>query len=97
MIATDQEKIHKGWRGVAAQQADGADRASKRKAGGDRRSEAYRTKVDTQQNDVNLDQPDGNSRATALRRLRKDRLDLHARVMAGTPIPDRVSVITPEG
>jgi len=70
-------------RAAAAQQADGADQASKRKAGGDRRSEAYRTKVDTQQNDVNLDQPDGNSRATALRRLRKDRLDLHARVMNG--------------
>jgi hypothetical protein len=27
--------------------------------------------------------PDGNSRASALRRLRKDRPDLHARVLAG--------------
>ena len=57
---------------TAAQQADSADQASKRKAGRPRKT------VDTPKNDINSYRPDGTSRAHALRRLRQDRLDLHA-------------------
>ncbi len=46
--------------------------------GGDRRSDAINV------NNVNVDRPVGNSEAAALRRLRKDREDLHAEVLAGT-------------
>lgn len=39
--------------------------------------------VDDENNDVNTSRPTGNSVAAALRRLRKDRPDIHARVLAG--------------
>jgi len=59
---------------TAAQQADGADQASKRKAGRPQKT-LYNT-----ENDIQDFAPVGTSRAAALRRLRKDRPDLHARV-----------------
>jgi hypothetical protein len=53
--------------------------------GGDRRSEAF--KCDTPKRDIKLDQPHqpptGTSAAAAHRRLREQRPDLHARVLAG--------------
>jgi hypothetical protein len=60
--------------------------------GGDRRSEAYRErdaadrdriKLDNNGIGVKLDYPTGNSIAAALRRLRGQRPELHARVLAG--------------
>lgn len=54
--------------------------------GGDRRSEAW-IKNDNTKNDVNLEKPTGNSVAKALRRLRKDRPDIHARVLMGELSP----------
>jgi hypothetical protein len=54
------------------------DRELQRPPGGDKRS-----KEATSVNNVNVDRPQGNASATALRRLRKDRSDLHAKVIAG--------------
>jgi hypothetical protein len=55
------------------------DRALQRPDGGDHRSDEYKATVDN----VNGVRPTGNSEAAALRRLRKDRPDLHARVIKG--------------
>jgi len=51
---------------------DALDRATQRKHGGDR------SNVDN----VNVDRPTGNSEAATVRRLRKDRPDLHAQYLA---------------
>jgi hypothetical protein len=68
--------------GRRAREDNARDEANRRPSGGDHRSEAYRITVDTQENDVNSDRPTGNSVAQAHRRLRRDRPDLHARVLA---------------
>jgi hypothetical protein len=62
---------------------DARDRANQRPAGGDRRSEKYRTNLYAKNGGIQSEAPTGTSRAAALRRLRKDRPDIHARVMAG--------------
>lgn len=69
------------------QAVDAEDRENLRGPGGDHRSEAYRTTVDNNNADVNSDRPDGNTASYALRRLRKDRPDIHARVLAGELTP----------
>lgn len=65
-------------RAEAARRADELDLANQRPVGRPKRET-----VDDQKNDVNGYRPDGNSAEAALRRLRKDRTDLHARVLAG--------------
>jgi len=65
----------------AAQKADVADRANLRPRG--RPGNVYNEK-----SDVHISKrPSGNSRAAFLRRLRKDRPDIHARVLAGELSP----------
>lgn len=55
------------------------ERATERGPGGDKRSESYRkTIVDN----IHVGRPDGTSKSAALRRLRKERPDLHAQVLA---------------
>jgi hypothetical protein len=54
------------------------DKAMQRPHGGDRRSEEAKTNV----NNVNVGRPVGNATATALRKLRKDAPELHAKVLA---------------
>lgn len=54
--------------------------ATQRQQGGDRKSEDYQIKFDNIQLDPS---PTGTSESAALRRLRKDRPDLHERVLAG--------------
>lgn len=66
----------------AAQRDDAADRANLRRA--------HRTaeSVDNGGKDINTSgRPTGTSRAYALRRLREQRLDIHARVLAGEISP----------
>jgi hypothetical protein len=64
----------------SAQRDDAADRLSLRPA--------HRPKTVDNENDViNTSRPTGTSRAAALRRLRKDRPDIHARVLAGELSP----------
>ena len=66
----------------AAQRDDAADRANLRRA--------HRTaeSVDNRGKDINTSgRPTGTSRAYALRRLREQRLDIHARVLAGEISP----------
>ena len=53
------------------------DAAVQRQHGGGRKSD--RINVDN----VNVERPTGNSESAALRRLRKDRPDLHAQVLDG--------------
>jgi hypothetical protein len=61
----------------AAQRADAHDRANLRPRG--RPENVY-----SEKRDVHIsERPSGNSRAAFLRRLRKDRPDIHARVLAG--------------
>jgi hypothetical protein len=62
---------------------DDADRDNQRPAGGDHRSQEYRTNVYNENDDIHSDRPSGTSVEAALRRLRKDRPDLHTRVLAG--------------
>ena len=65
----------------AAQRADAADRANLRPPGRPKKN------VSITQNDRNISRPVGTTRAAALRRLRKDRPDIHARVLAGELSP----------
>ena len=65
----------------AAQKDDARDRANLRTGG--RPKTVYNEKGDVHSSD----RPSGNSRAAALRRLRKDRPDIHARVLAGELSP----------
>lgn len=65
------------------------DRALQRPAGGDRRSEDA---INGNNVPVDSGRPEGNGRAKALRRLRKDRPDLHERVIAGELSPHRAAV-----
>ena len=55
------------------------DRACQGKHGGDHRSQDAQSNVDN----VHVDRPSGNTESAALRRLRKDREDLHTRVLQG--------------
>lgn len=57
---------------------DALDRAVQRPNGGDRKSDKAKIRF----NNVKTDPPAGNSESAALRRLRKDRPDLHTRVLA---------------
>lgn len=57
------------------------DRALQRPHGGDRKSEAAKAKINV--DNVNVERPTGNSAEQAIRRLRRHRPDIHARVMAG--------------
>lgn len=55
------------------------EKATQRASGGDKRSESYQqTIVDN----IHNERPSGTSESAALRRLRKDRPDLHAQVLA---------------
>jgi len=54
------------------------DQAMKRPRGGDNRTQDTPTNVDN----INIGRPDGTSAQHAIRRLRKDRPDLHAQVLA---------------
>jgi hypothetical protein len=65
------------------QKLDQEDRQNQRPWGGDHKSEIYRINLYTNQNALQADFPSGNSVKAALRRLRKDRPDIHARVLAG--------------
>jgi hypothetical protein len=65
-------------RAARYQDVDKKDRANQR-PGGRPKDQT----VNTENDDVNSLRPVGNSAATALRRLRKDRPDLHARALAG--------------
>lgn len=56
---------------------DAIDRATQGDHGGNRRSGTFNV------DNVHIERPSGNRESTALRRLRKDRPDLHARVLAG--------------
>ncbi len=58
------------------------DRVTVGEQGGDKRSGEYQTNVNNVNNDVRQS-PVGNSNTYALRKLRKDREDLHGRVLAG--------------
>jgi hypothetical protein len=60
----------------AAQRLDAKDRAQQRQGGRPKT-------VDNGGGNINSSRPSGTSKAYALRRLRKDRPDLHARVLAG--------------
>jgi hypothetical protein len=60
----------------AAQRLDAKDRAQQRPGGRPK-------SVDNGGRDINSSRPTGTSKAAALRRLRKDRPDIHARVLAG--------------
>lgn len=67
-----------------AELEDLVDEATQRPNGGDRKSEDANIRIDI----INSDRvPDGTSSAAALRRLRKDRPDLHAQVLAGDKTP----------
>ena len=59
------------------------DEALQRAHGGDRRSEGSDFKLDNIQLERGMGAPSGTSREAGLRRLRKDRPDLHAEVLAG--------------
>lgn len=59
---------------------DAIDQECQQEGGGDRKSDSYRITFDNVQGDP---APTGNSESAALRRLRKDRPDLHAEVLAG--------------
>lgn len=59
------------------------DAALQRRHGGDRRSEGSGFKLDNIQLEKEAGAPSGTSREAGLRRLRKDRPDLHAEVLAG--------------
>jgi len=61
---------------AAAQRSDAKDRAQQRPGGRPKT-------VDNGNGNINSSRPTGGSKAYALRRLRKDRPDIHARVMAG--------------
>ena len=67
---------------------DAIDRATKQPEGGDKRSAAYKNTVDN----INGDRPDGTSAAYALRKLRSDAPDAHARVLAGELSPHAAMV-----
>jgi hypothetical protein len=60
----------------SAQRADDKDRAQLRPGGRPKT-------VDNGNSNINSSRPTGGSKAYALRRLRKDRPDIHARVLAG--------------
>jgi len=63
-----------------AQDIDAADRANKEASHQGRHTDL----VDTADNNVNeVSRPTGNSNAYAMRKLRADRPDIHARVLAG--------------
>lgn len=64
------------------QAVDLLDRAVQQPPGGDKRSESYRQNTVDNVNEV-VQRPTGNSESAALRRLRKDRPDLHAQVLDG--------------
>jgi len=68
-------------RAIEIGKADAEDRANQRPA-----HVHIKRDVDNNNDDVNV-RPAGNSRAAALRRLRKDRPDIHARVLAGELSP----------
>jgi hypothetical protein len=60
---------------------DAIDRACKREPGGDQRSEQAKAII---VDNINIEsRPDGTSREAGLRRLRKDRPDLHEQVLEG--------------
>lgn len=61
------------------------DQATQRDHGGDRHSDAFKLhNIQLEGSDRNVvDAPSGTSREAGLRRLRKDRPDLHAEVLAG--------------
>jgi hypothetical protein len=65
----------------AAQRADARDRANQRPVG--RPKTVYNDNGDVH----DLERPSGNSAAAFIRRLRKDRPDIHARVLAGEITP----------
>ena len=68
----------------AAQRDDARDRANLRPTGRPAKAET----VYNDESDVHaFDRPSGNSRAAFLRRLRKDRPDIHARILAGEITP----------
>jgi hypothetical protein len=70
-------------RGRKARQTDTKDRENQRPAGRPKQENVYNN-----ENDVNsLERPSGNSPEYAIRRLRKDRSDIHARVLAGEMSP----------
>jgi hypothetical protein len=66
-----------------AQRDDARDRANLRPAGRPKAETVYNTEDDVHSSE----RPSGNSRAAFLRRLRKDRPDIHARVLAGELSP----------
>ena len=77
-------QVEQAVRAAAAQQRDARDRQKQRNWGGDRKSKDRHIKLYNKKGDVQDDPPPtGNSTEAVLRRLRKDRLDLHTRVMAG--------------
>jgi hypothetical protein len=64
-----------------AQARDAADRANRRPAGRPKKGEAEN--VDNKNSVINSFRPSGTSAAYALRKLREQRPDIHARVLAG--------------
>ena len=72
----------------AAQRDDARDRANVRPAGRPAKSGTVYNNESNNQSDVHgSERPAGNSRAAFLRRLRKHRPDIHARVLAGELSP----------
>jgi len=71
---------------------DWIDKATVGKPGGDRRSQEYKTNVNNINNDSPRKSPVGTSAAAAIRKLRKDRPDLHERVIAGEISPHAAMV-----
>ncbi|MFG3311840.1 hypothetical protein ACGF0C_07750 [Streptomyces albidoflavus] len=70
-------------RAERAQARNLLDEILQREHGGDRRSKAANFKLDNIQLESDVVAPSGTSREAGLRRLRKDRPDLHADVLAG--------------
>lgn len=88
VVGSNVDNINKGtrsaggnshWDAASSRAADAKDRENQRPVGTNQHSEG----VDAAKKDVNTLRPDGNTVSYALRRLRKDRPDIHARVLAG--------------
>jgi hypothetical protein len=94
-VTEDEAKKEIEARAARAQAADAKDRALQEQQphGGDRRSANEGIKFDNKNSDSKLEAPPtGTTAAYAHRRLRKDRPDLHARVLAGEISPHAAMV-----
>lgn len=78
-LGTSVENVDLYRHGADSTFTNALDAALQRPPGGDKRSESYQ---ETIVDNIHIDRPTGTSESAALRRLRKDRPDLHAQVLA---------------